>query len=112
MSRRRPRQRRRISGFADLDSIEFVARIDIGTDTNGEEKKEIRAAVTPDHARYTAVMHAGGMPDSYTGAPATAPQAASHPDSARLAPASARLGHAERREHVASSRQKRSLRTV
>ena len=29
---------RRISGFADLDGIEFVARIDIGTDTNGEDR--------------------------------------------------------------------------
>ncbi|MFN7174807.1 MAG: hypothetical protein ACK4MT_08910, partial [Thermaurantiacus tibetensis] len=27
---------RRISGFADLDGLEFVARIDIGTDANGE----------------------------------------------------------------------------
>ena len=43
---------RRISGFADLDGLEFVARIDVGTDTNGEEKNEIRAAVTPDHKEY------------------------------------------------------------
>ena len=39
--------RRRINGFGDLDGVEFVARIDIGTDTNGEDKNEIRAAVTP-----------------------------------------------------------------
>ena len=45
---------RRISGFADLDGLEFVARIDIGTDTNGEDKNEIRAAVTPDHRDYAA----------------------------------------------------------
>ena len=51
---------RRISGFADLDGLEFVARIDIGTDTNGEEKNEIRAAVTPDHKEYAALM--GGVP--------------------------------------------------
>jgi hypothetical protein len=36
---------RRISGFADLDGIEFVARIDVGTDSNGEEKNDIRQAV-------------------------------------------------------------------
>ena len=33
---------RRISGFADLDGLEFVARIDVGTDSNGEDKNEIR----------------------------------------------------------------------
>jgi hypothetical protein len=81
---------RRISGFADLDGLEFVARIDIGTDTNGEPKNEIRAAVTPDHKGYAAVMGAGGMasyapvaamPPAGTYAPAaapTAPQAGTH----------------------------------
>jgi hypothetical protein len=60
---------RRISGFADLDGIEFVARIDIGTDTNGEDKNEIRAAVTPDHRDYAQIMGAApaaalsGTPD-------------------------------------------------
>lgn len=47
---------RRISGFADLDGIEFVARIDIGTDSNGDEKNDIRTAVTPDHRDYAGVM--------------------------------------------------------
>ena len=47
---------RRINGFADLDGIEFIARIDIGTDTNGEEKNEIRGAVTPDHRDYGTLM--------------------------------------------------------
>ncbi len=50
---------RRISSFADIDGIEFVARIDVGTDSNGEEKNEIRQAVTRDHKEYAAVM--GGM---------------------------------------------------
>ena len=50
---------RRISGLADLDGIEFVARIDVGSDSNGEEKNEIRQAVTRDHKEYAAVM--GGM---------------------------------------------------
>jgi hypothetical protein len=50
---------RRISGLADLDGIEFVARIDVGTDSNGEEKNEIRQAVTRDHKEYAAVM--GGV---------------------------------------------------
>lgn len=59
---------RRIAGFADLDGIEFVARIDVGTDANGEAKNEIRSAVTPDHKGYAAV--AGNQS---TAAPAYAP---------------------------------------
>ncbi|ALK09026.1 hypothetical protein [Blastochloris viridis] len=55
---------RRISGFADLDGLEFVAKIDIGTDTNGEEKNEIRAAVTPDHKDYPAIMGTTGVAPS------------------------------------------------
>ena len=51
---------RRISGFADLDGLEFVAKIDVGTDTNGEEKNEIRTAVTPDHREYATIMGAAG----------------------------------------------------
>ncbi len=48
--------RRRINGLGDLDGMEFVARIDIGQDTNGEDKNEIRVAVTPDHREYAALM--------------------------------------------------------
>ncbi|ALI55995.1 hypothetical protein [Celeribacter marinus] len=47
--------RRRISGFADLDGLEFVARIDIGQDTNGEDKNEIKSAVMPDHGDYALI---------------------------------------------------------
>lgn len=63
---------RRISGFADLDGLEFVARIDVGTDVNGEEKNEIRSAVTPDHKDYAAVMGAGSP------SPTPGPQPAAH----------------------------------
>ena len=48
--------RRRINGFADLDGLEFVARIDVGTDANGDEKNEIRNAVTIDHKEYAQTM--------------------------------------------------------
>ena len=58
---------RRISGFGDLDGLEFVARIDVGTDSNGDDKNDIRAAVTPDHREYAALM----------GSVAAAPTAAS-----------------------------------
>jgi len=47
---------RRIGGFADLDGIEFVARIDVGSDANGDDKNEIRSAVTPDHKDYPVIM--------------------------------------------------------
>ena len=51
---------RRISGFGDLDGLEFVARIDVGIDTNGQEKNEIRTAITPDHRDYAAIMGVPG----------------------------------------------------
>ena len=75
--------RRRINGFADLDGLEFVARIDIGQDTNGEDKNEIKSAVMPDHRDYAQVMGLGapGMPG---GSPA--PDYAAHGNSPQLAP--------------------------
>jgi len=51
--------RRRIAGFHELDGLEFVARIDVGQDTNGEDKNEVRAAVTPDHRDYAALTGHG-----------------------------------------------------
>ena len=53
---------RRIGGFADLDGIEFIARIDIGTDASGDDKNEIRSAVTPDHRDYAQAMGGGAVP--------------------------------------------------
>jgi hypothetical protein len=50
--------KRRIKSFADLDGLEFLARIDVGKDTSDEDKNEIRVAVTPDHKDYTAYMGA------------------------------------------------------
>ena len=54
--------RRRINGFGDLDGLEFVARIDIGQDTNGDDKNEVRGAVTPDHRDYAALMGTVALP--------------------------------------------------
>ena len=48
--------KRRIRSFADLDGLEFLARIDVGKDTSGEDKNEIRVAVTPDHKDYATYM--------------------------------------------------------
>lgn len=50
-----------IQGFADLDGIEFVARIDVEKDQHGEERNVIRTAIQPDHKEYAAVMGTGGF---------------------------------------------------
>jgi hypothetical protein len=60
---------RRISGFADLDGIEFVARIDIGKDSNDEEKNDIRKALTREHKDYAAAMGGNAAPTGYAPAP-------------------------------------------
>ena len=45
---------RRIAGLGDLNGLEFVARIDVGKDNNGDDKNDIRQAVTRDHREYAA----------------------------------------------------------
>ncbi len=47
---------RKINGFADLDGIEFVAKITTKKDQNEELRNEIRFAITPDHKDYQAFM--------------------------------------------------------
>lgn len=47
---------RRINSFADLDSIEFLARVDIEKDAMGEDRNVIKMAVEPDHKDYAAFM--------------------------------------------------------
>ncbi len=49
---------RRIRGFADLDGIEFVVRIDVEKDQNGEDKNVVKAAIQPDSKEYAALMGA------------------------------------------------------
>ena len=53
---------RRINGLGDLDGIEFLARIDVGTDATGDDKNEIRSAVTPDHRDYAQYMGLAAQP--------------------------------------------------
>jgi hypothetical protein len=65
--------KRRIRSFADLDGLEFLARIDIGKDTSGEDKNEIRVAVTPDHKDYAA--HMGAVAARPAPQPVSAPTA-------------------------------------
>jgi hypothetical protein len=67
---------RRISGFADLDGLEFIARLDVGTDVNGEDKNEVRGAVTPDHREYARIMGQHAAPAGFATPPAYAAPAA------------------------------------
>ena len=67
---------RRISGFADLEGLEFLAKIDHGTDVGGEAKSEIRMAVRPDHRDYAKAMGQQTAPAGYAPPqPAYAPPA-------------------------------------
>jgi hypothetical protein len=47
---------RRINGFADLDGIEFLARVDVEKDAKGENRNVVKLAVEPDHKDYAALM--------------------------------------------------------
>jgi hypothetical protein len=49
---------RRIAGFADLDGLEFLGKVDWEKDQNGQDKSVIKSAVTPDHKDYAALMGA------------------------------------------------------
>ncbi|PWS34579.1 hypothetical protein DFH01_23865 [Falsiroseomonas bella] len=77
---------RRISGFADLDGLEFIGRIDVGTDAGGEEKNEIRGAVTPDHRDYAQVMGRHVAPAGYAAPQSYAPPTATPPAPAAIPP--------------------------
>ena len=52
---------RRIDGLHVLDGIEFLAKIDVGKDQNGEPRNEIRFAVTPNHKDWEAYQQADGQ---------------------------------------------------
>lgn len=64
---------RRIAHFGELDSVEFVGRVDIEQDSRGDDKNTIRQAVEPGHKDYAALM-AGGV---------AGPAGASSPTAAR-----------------------------
>jgi len=81
---------RRIRGFADLDGVEFVVRIDVEKDQNGEDKNVVKAAIQPDSKEYAALMGAvsrapvptGGFSSSAPAAhaaPAAAPAVSTRP---------------------------------
>lgn len=66
---------RRISGFADLEGIEFLGKVDWEKDQNGQDKNVIKAAATPDHKDYAAAM---GAPRSAAATTASGTPNATH----------------------------------
>lgn len=81
---------RRINSFADLDGIEFIARVDVEKDSKGEDRNVVKVAVEPDHKDYGALM---GVP-SKVGATAPA-QPASHQAAPQRAPVSGKPAWAQ-----------------
>lgn len=47
--------KRRINALGDLDGIEFIAKIDVKKDDNGNLRNDIKIAITPDHKDYQAI---------------------------------------------------------
>lgn len=48
-------QARMIRGFADLDGIEFIAKIEV--EKGDRERNVIQKAIDPEHSEYAALMH-------------------------------------------------------
>jgi len=65
---------RRINGFTDLDGIEFLAKIDVGKDANGDPKNDIRFAVAPNHKDWDTFKSGGGLWMPSQSAPAATAQ--------------------------------------
>lgn len=74
---------RKINGFADLDGIEFVAKITTKRDQNEELRNEIRFAITPDHKDYQALMGSIAAPMAKTSVNQAPAPAANRPAWAR-----------------------------
>ena len=47
---------RRITGFHELDGLEFLARVDIEKDSKGQDRNVVKVAVEPDHPDYAKLM--------------------------------------------------------
>ena len=56
---------RRINSFADIDGLEFIARVDVEKDSKGEDRNVVKLAIEPDHKDYAALM--GGAAKAPTG---------------------------------------------
>ena len=65
-------QARRIGGLADLDGIEFLARIDVEKDQHDDPKNVIKFVITPDHKEYRNQGNGGGTAPTSTTPPTPA----------------------------------------
>lgn len=71
---------RRITSFADLDGIEFIARVDVEKDGKGEDRNVVKIAIEPDHKDYAALRSGNsGALTQVPAAPATPVRAAQPP---------------------------------
>ena len=88
---------RRINSFAELDGIEFLARVDVEKDAKGEDRNVVKLAIEPGHKDYAALM--GGIhkfvSGGQSGAPAQIPASYSSPARPAPAPASGRPAWAQ-----------------
>lgn len=84
---------RRISGFADLEGIEFVGKVDWDKDQNGQDKCVIKSAVTPEHKDYAA--HMNGAPAGASSAPASSGGANAYAQATGRAPVPGRPSWAQ-----------------
>ena len=73
---------RRINGLGDLDGVEFVARIDIEKDQNGDDKNVIKLAITPDNKEYASLM--GAVPGAASAPQSNSDQSASASSASNL----------------------------
>lgn len=84
---------RRISGFSDLEGIEFVGKVDWEKDQNGQDKCVIKSAVTPEHKDYAA--HMNGAPAGAASAPASSGGANAYAQATGRAPVPGRPSWAQ-----------------
>ena len=69
---------RRIESFADLDGLEFIARVDVEKDNKGADRNVVKVALEPDHPDYgkfkgvAAKATSGRSGSGNSGAPAQA----------------------------------------
>jgi hypothetical protein len=78
---------RRIQGFADLDGLEFLARIEIEKDGRGDDKNVIHMAIEPDHPQYAKLMGVPAQAAPLAGQPIAPPPAAAQSTAPTPAPA-------------------------
>lgn len=50
------KEARIINGLSDLDGIEFIARISVAKDQDGNDRNEIKFIIMPDHPEYKGLM--------------------------------------------------------